>query len=152
MPTDLELLDAWRGGDTQAGASLFERYFEPVYRFFRHKVGGDVDDVVQRSFLAMTEARVRLREGSSFRGYLFACARNVLHDHLRGLYRGTGSMDTGVTSLFDLGASPSAQVEERQDRRLLLAALRRIPLDEQLAVELYYWEGLSGREVADVLG
>jgi len=152
MRSESELLDAWRRGDSDAGATLFQRHFEPIYRFFRSKIRGDIDDFVQRSFMAVMEARPRLREGSSFRSYLFACARNVLHEHLRQHYRGAGKLDTGITSLHDLGTSPSGVIEDRQDRRLLLSALRLIPIDEQLAVELYYWEDLSGREVADVLG
>ncbi len=152
MRSELELLDAWRAGDTEAGATLFQLHFDPIHRFFRSKIRGDIDDFVQRSFMAVVEARQRLREGSSFRSYLFGCARNVLHDHLRQHYRGAGKLDTGITSLHDLGTSPSGAIEDREDRRLLLSALRLIPIDEQLAVELYYWEGLSGREVADVLG
>lgn len=151
MASEQALLDAWRDGDTEAGAALFSRYFEPVYRFFRHKLSGDTDDFVQRTFLAVVEARVRLREGSSFRSYLFACARNVLFEHLRGLYREPAQLDGGVTSLHDLGTSPSGVLRDRQERGLLLSALRRIPLDEQITVELYYWEGMSGREVADAL-
>jgi RNA polymerase sigma factor (sigma-70 family) len=152
VSTDLELLDAWRSGDLSAGDALFERYFVAVYRFFRHKMGGDVDDLVQRVFLAAAEARVRLREGSSFRSYVFKCARNVLFDHFRGLHRGPGELDSGLTSLHDLDPSPSAAIAAHEQKRLLSAALRRIPLDEQVAIELHYWEGLSGREIADVLG
>ena len=46
---------------------LFERHFEPVYRFFFHKVEGDAVDLVQRTFLACVEARDR------FRGAIRSC-------------------------------------------------------------------------------
>ena len=35
---------------------------------------------------------------------------------------------------------------------MLLEALRRIPLDYQIAIELYEWEGLKAVEVAEVIG
>ncbi len=35
---------------------------------------------------------------------------------------------------------------------LLLAALRTVPLEAQVILELYYWEHLSGTELAAVLG
>ena len=34
---------------------------------------------------------------------------------------------------------------------MLLQALRKIPLDHQIVLELYYWEKLSAREVAEVV-
>jgi DNA-directed RNA polymerase specialized sigma24 family protein len=39
-----------------------------------------------------------------------------------------------------------------QEQRLLLEALRRIPLDYQLVLELYYWEDMAAPELAQVLG
>ena len=35
--------------------------------------------------------------------------------------------------------------------RLLLEALRRIPLDQQVVLELSFWEDLSGPEIAQIL-
>jgi RNA polymerase sigma-70 factor (ECF subfamily) len=150
VASDLELLDAWRAGDNAAGDQLFDRYFDPVYRFFRHKTSGDVDDLVQKAFLAAAEARSRLRDGSSFRSYIYACARNVLCRHLQGVYRGA-AFDPAATSLEAVAGSPSELVADREELRLLQAALRRLPLDDQVAVELFYWEGLSGAEIATVL-
>jgi RNA polymerase sigma factor (sigma-70 family) len=107
---------------------------------------------VQQTFLACAEARLRLREGSTFRGYLFACARNVLIDHLRGRYRSREDFDPSALSVEDLGTTPSQFAVKRREHRMLLEALRRIPLDYQIAVELFYWEGLTGSEVAAALG
>jgi RNA polymerase sigma-70 factor (ECF subfamily) len=39
----------------------------------------------------------------------------------------------------------------RDEQRLLLRGLRRLPLDLQVALVLSYWEGLSGTEIAEVL-
>ena len=55
-------------------------------------------------------------------------------------------------SVADLGASPGTLAQAREEQELLLLALRRIPIDFQIAVELYYWESLSTRELAEVLG
>jgi len=151
MPSDLELLEAWRGGDRPAGNALFQRYFLAVYRFFRAKVGGDLDDLVQRTFAACVEARVRLRPDSSFRAYLFACARTVLSDRFREHFRGKEDLDPDVQSVEDVGTTPSEAVARAREHRVLLQALRRIPINQQIALELFYWEGLSGSEIAAVL-
>jgi len=149
--TDVELLHAWRGGDRRAGEQLFERHYAAVARFFRNKLEFGVDDLIQRTFLACVEGRERIRGDASFRTYLFAVARNLLGKHYRGMQRHDARLDFGVTSVHDLAPSPSVVVAEHQQQRLLLEALRRIPLDHQLVLELYYWERLTSAEIARVL-
>ena len=39
-----------------------------------------------------------------------------------------------------------------EDQRLLLRALRGVPLETQILLQLYYWEGMSGPELARFFG
>lgn len=150
MPDDFTLLDAWADGDRGSGDVLFERHFESIYRFFRNKVDGEVHDQVQDTFMRCTEAKQGFRRDASFRAFLFGVARRVLHDHLRQVYRGR-EIEMSSTSVADLGSSPSRFIVRKQEHRLLLHALRTLPLDHQIALELSYWEELSGPEIAAVL-
>ena len=151
MSADAELLAAWSDGDNGAGQELFARHFDAIYRFFRNKVGGDIDDLVQRTFLGCAEARERFRGDASVRTFLFAIARNILYEHLRAGYKERDELDFAIASVADLATSPSELVVRDRDHRLLLEALRRIPLEDQIAIELHYWEGLSSPEVGEVL-
>ena len=36
--------------------------------------------------------------------------------------------------------------------RLLLEGLRRLPIEHQIALELFYWEGFDARQIAEVMG
>jgi RNA polymerase sigma-70 factor (ECF subfamily) len=146
--TDPELLDAWRGGDVRAGNLLFHRHFAALSRFFRNKVDVGVEDLIQGTFLACVEARDRFREAASFRTYLFAIARNLLYAHYR---RRARAVDFVQTSVVDLGASPSGPLTRREETAALLRALRAIPLEYQVVLELTYWEGMKAPEVAAVL-
>jgi len=146
---DFELLTAWRGGDAEAGNALFERHFTAVNRFFRSKVDTGVEDLVQATFLACVEGRERFEGRSSFRGFLFGIARNQLLGFYRHRHRGVVVEDISVV---DLGASPSQAMAGREEERILLRALRRLPLDHQITLELFYWENLKTYELADVLG
>jgi len=148
---DAELLNAWRGGDRKAGEDLFERHFDAVARFFRNKVDRGMDDLIQRTFLACVESKERFRGDSSFRTYLFGVAHNVLRKHFRTQRNRGNKIDFGVTSVHDLGPSPSALIAKHREQRILLEALRRIPLDLQVVLELYYWEKLTAAEVAEVV-
>jgi len=150
MADEWELLTAWRGGDGEAGNALVAEYFSAVSRFFRAKLGDDVEDIIQQTFLACVEGRDRI-EGMSFRGYLFGVASRRLCAHLRARYRNGRDVDFAVSSLADLGTTPSEGVARNQRAQLLQTALSRIPLESQIALELAYWEGLSGAEIASAL-
>ena len=152
MLRDAELLKAWRAGDRTAGRELFSRHSGSVTRFFRNKIDGDIDDLVQRTFLACVEAKDRVRDGSSFRAYVLRIARNELFNHYAARHRQASRVDPLTTSILDLGASPSVMVAAGERDRALLAALRRLPLDLQTALELHYWEELTTGELSDVLG
>lgn len=149
--TDLELLERWRAGDATAGNALVERHFSAIYRFFRNKVRADIEDLVQRVFLACVESRDRFRGDASFRSYLFRVARNELFRR----YRTDGRLeDFGSRSMaeHDPGPSPTEALARRREHRVLLRALRSLALDDQIALELFYWEKLSGSDLAIVLG
>ena len=148
---DLQLLEAWRGGDRRAGEQLFERHFDAVARFFRNKVNDGIDDLIQRTFLACVEGKDRFRGEASFRTFLFAVAHNVLSKHYRSKRRHGDRIDFGVTSVHDLAPSPSVVIGKHHEHRVLLKALRRIPLEHQIVLELYYWERQTAAEVAQVL-
>lgn len=149
---DAELLNAWRGGDRKAGEALFERHFDAVARFFRNKVDAGIDDLIQRTFLACVETKDRFRGDSSFRTYLYGVAHNILGKHYRSKRRHGDKVDFGVTSVHDLAPSPSVIVAKHREQRVLLEALRRIPIDLQIVLELYYWERLTAGEVAQIVG
>ncbi len=151
MPDDAELLEAWRGGDKQAGAELFERHFETVRRFFVNKVSDSVEDLVQQTFLACVARRDSISPGS-FRGYLYAVARSKLYDHFRAGMRAVEPLDPERSSVVDLGFSPSEVLRAREDQQLLLQALRHLPIDLQIALELYYFERVRGKELEVALG
>lgn len=151
METDAELLAAWRSGDGDAGNALVKRHFASVYRFFRNKIDGDLDELVQTTFSRLTRGVEKI-EADAFRGFLFGIARNVIKEHYRGRAKHRDAIDFGAESVADLGTSPTGVLARKEDHRLLLAALRTIPLEDQVALELIYWEGLTGKELAQVMG
>lgn len=151
MADDLALLEAWRGGDRRAGSQLFERHFDSICRFFANKLDRDVDDLVQRTFTACVEGKERFAGHSSFRTYLFGVAHNVLRAHLRTRKRESDRLDFGMTSVFDLGLSPAALLAQDREQTLMLQALRRIPVEHQVVLELYYWEDLEASELGEIL-
>ena len=153
MATDAELFEAWRAGDERAGSRLFDAHATDIYQFLRAKVGDTAaEDLVQETFLACLNAKDGFRGDSSFRTYLFRAARSRLYNYLERDRAKQDRIDFSVTTLHDLGPTPTGLIATRQRDRVLLEALRRIPVAHQVAIELYYFEHIRGGELADVLG
>jgi RNA polymerase sigma-70 factor (ECF subfamily) len=143
-----DLLRAWRAGDRAAGDALVAAHFASICRFFRTKLGDDVEDLIQQTFLDLLAASSPV---TSVRATLFTIARRRLLDHLRTRYqRDEVELLTSI-SVADLRTSPSTSVARSEQQRLLHEALRRLPLDHRMALELAYWEDLSGPEIAEIL-
>jgi len=146
---DEELLQAWRDGERAAGNLLLRRHFPAIFRFFASKVDCP-EDLAQRTFQACVESRDRI-EGR-VRPYLYGVARNQLLMFFRANGRYQKRFSPQEHSVAASLASPSQLVADHEDQRLLLLALRELPLDLQITIELFYWEDLSVAEVAAITG
>lgn len=57
-----------------------------------------------------------------------------------------------VELIVDENANPEGEVEGREVRRLLASGVDKLPERERLVVALYYFEGLTFKEIGKVLG
>ncbi len=152
MRDDFELLDAWAGGDASAARDLLARYTRPLYRFFHRKVDGPIEDMVQDTLVGALQGRDRFRREAGFRSYVFGIARHVLYAQLRARHRGAVELDLESSSLREIGPTPSEVVADKTERKVLLEALRHLPVETQVLLELYHWQDLTAGEIAQVLG
>lgn len=147
---DEALFERWAGSDPRAGHVLFGRYFDALRRFFRRQIGDDAQDLVQNTFLGCVQGRDRFKYQATFRTYLYVVARNQLYKELRRRSR-RPELDFRITSLADLGPTPSRVLNERDQLALLVEALGKIPIEQQVAIDLYYLENMTAPQVAKVL-
>ena len=151
MNDDLELARRWREGDAQAGQELFELHYDAIECFFRNKVSSELEDLLQKTFLICVEKRDAFQGRSNFRTYLFGIAYNVLRNHYRAAKRHRERVDFLTQSVADLAPGVSTFIRGNEEKSLLLSALRQIPFDYQVILELYYWEEFDGNTIAQVL-
>jgi RNA polymerase sigma factor (sigma-70 family) len=144
---DDALLLAWGEGDAAAGQQLVRRHAPAVLRFLQRRIPSHAEDLTQRAFLVAVEVRHRIRNAASFRAFLFGIARNLLLKHMER-DRPYEEWSEGGSPL----ESPSLAAARHEEQSLLLTALRQLPVDLQLTIELFYWEGMSTTELAHVLG
>lgn len=143
METDFDLLDRWRAGDKAAGQELFARHFDKLCSFFESKVDRDADDLVQRTLLACVQSRDRFRKDASFRTYLFTVARHELFHYLRSRRRADDKLDFSITSIAEIMTTPASRMIKDAEKLRVVEALRRLPVEQQTLIELYYWQELD---------
>jgi RNA polymerase sigma factor (sigma-70 family) len=150
---DLELFHRWAGGDVGAGQDLLLRYYDPVYFFFAGKVPDHLAvELTQDTFETVCKKASSLRIHASFASYLFGIARWKLVAYFRG--QGRQGFDPLTDSFPDPGQASSitALLDRRHDESTLVRALRQLPLDDQILIEMRVFEGLQLREIAEILG
>lgn len=150
--SDFDLLTAWAGGDSDAAARLIKRHTGALYRFFDRKVGDAVEDMVQETFVACVERVGHIRPEVGFRAYMFGVARHVLCARLRASHRQPGELDLDSSSLREVGPTPSEIIGDAHEEKLLQEALRWLPVETQLLLELYYWQDLTANDLASIYG
>ena len=150
--SDGDLARLARGGDPMAFRLLVERH-QAMVRARARQLGpdpGDVDDIVQESFLQAFLALDRLRDPDRFAGWLAGIVFNVC----RSLHR-----RAPVTLLADwpeplhptsAGGLPSAEDLDRADA--LRAAVAGLPAGQRRAVTLHYYADVPAGQVAEAPG
>jgi RNA polymerase sigma-70 factor (ECF subfamily) len=152
MDDEQGLIAAWRGGDSNAGNELFGRCLPSLARFFRNKVTRDADDLVQRTLELCVASHANFRGDSSFRSFVLGVANNVLYKHIRATASRPRVGEVGEVSIADLAPGASTMVGKDEQEQQVIDALRRVPLDQQVVLELHYWEELTVKEIAEALG
>jgi RNA polymerase sigma-70 factor, ECF subfamily len=137
-----------------AFAALYRRYVERVYGYCFYLLGDhhDAEDATERTFLAALGAIEGFRdEGATFRSWLFRIAHNQLANALRARGRDRTSP---LDALPEPGAShqdPARLAGMADDARRLRAAVGRLSEDRRQVVVLRFVDGLSTKEIGDVL-
>jgi len=134
------MLDFQRGSRT-AFEELFARYREPLYGFFRRRLGSGeaADDLTQETFLAVIRATARYEPRALVRTYLYGIAFKLLSAERRKL---------GRDQPADLTAIPSHDSDERLWVR---QALDRLDANDREILMLREYEQLSYGEIAQLL-
>lgn len=147
---DAQLLEAWRDGNDRAGEQLYDRHADAVARFFGNKIREGAEDLTQATFLRLVETRDRIRDGVAFRAFILAIARNILREHLRKRMP-EREINAEVDSMAQLDPGPVTIAGRKAEHRLLLEGLRRLAINYQILLELFYWEQLTSPEIAVIM-
>ena len=148
--------------DADAVASrLFRERYGSLVQMARLLVDDkeSAEEVVQEAFVLLYGSWRRLRDPGRAEAYLRSSVWNLARDRLRRRrtvrrYEAVAARGPDVTGTLrgSIPESPADAVVEDERRRLLAAALDRLPARQRDCLLLRYWGDLSEREIAQTLG
>jgi RNA polymerase sigma-70 factor (ECF subfamily) len=148
---DVALLTGIEQGDTQAMASLFDRYSGTVYSVALRvlKDTGQAEDVMQDIFIQIWKKPGAFVSGrGSLGAWLVVVARNRAIDALRRRRPTDSVEDVVLASSTDL----AAEAERNTLMEKVRIHLGQLPPEQRKSVEMAYFEGLSHSEIAEKTG
>lgn len=142
-------------GDEDAFRRLVERYQGRAYWAAYHLVhdAEDARDIAQEAFIRVFRSLDRFDFKYRFYTWLYQIVVNLAIDHLRRR-RGAGrSVSLGdVAEIASEDSGPSGRLERAEKRRAVEQVLATLPDKQRALIVLRDVEGLSSKEIADILG
>ena len=157
-----DFINNLKSGSEKAFAQLVEDYQGLVtntcYSFVMNK--DDADDLAQEVFVEAYHGLKNFREDAKVSTWLYRIAVNKSIDEIRKKTRkkrfaylsGLFGKDDQPLPLFDLSQNdPHQEMEAAQRLQILNSAIDQLPNKQAIAFRLSKFEGLSGKDIADVM-
>lgn len=151
---ELEAVRRAQTGDPEAVGWLYERYYLPVYRYFRIRVEDQdvAEDLAAEVFVRMMEHLPRYRaQGRPFLAWLYTIARNLLIDYYRARPRAPGPLPADPERKPEMG-DELEKIEAQAQWECIRRALQALTPDQQEVLLHRFLEGRSVEETARLMG
>jgi len=151
------VIEAIRRGDAHAMNEFVHRNTQWVRSVIFGVLGRirDVDDVTQRVWLKVWREAPRLEDPSRWRPWVYRIARNTATDAGRALKRGREALEQVADRALRAPASnppPDVEAAAREQQVLILEAIASLPELYREPFVLKHAEGMSYRQIGDLLG
>ncbi|NIO71068.1 MAG: sigma-70 family RNA polymerase sigma factor [Anaerolineae bacterium] len=153
MTSEHTLLERARAYDADALGELYDQYAPLIYAYLYRRVHDAqlAEDLTGEVFVRVLQA-IQSEQfwHTSFRGWLYRIAHNLLVDHYRK--QPPVPMLALDEQLVAAQGDPDSALAEKLSRQDLLAAISQLTLDQQQVLVLRFGEQLAAREVAEIMG
>ncbi len=162
MPSDGELIEKTRSGDRAAFQTLVERYQRRIYAVAYGLLGNREDalDAVQEAFIKAYRSLDRFKGKSSFYTWLYRITANTAIDLGRKASRRDEiefreeieqDEEKGNYPIAPSAEDPASRLMKKELGELIDGAIQELPHEQRTAIVLREIEGLSYREIAEVM-
>ncbi|MFA6535821.1 MAG: sigma-70 family RNA polymerase sigma factor [Candidatus Paceibacterota bacterium] len=158
--TDEQLVNDYLEGDEKSLSVLVDRYLSDIYNLAFRLTNdlGAAEDIAQESFIKAWKNIRQFSPKKSFRGWLFAIARNTAIDFLRkkrDLVISSFENEMGENYLLSTVASDALQSDEllarAEDEKYVAGLLARLNPKYREVLKLRYSSDLTFEEIGEIL-
>ena len=154
---DREIIAAYRAtADPELFRMLVERHQERVFRLAVSILGpafaGEAEEVSQDVFLQVHRKLDGFREDAALSSWLYRIAWNMAVDRRRRVRFTRPTLPEAAMDSMAGTSDPYAEMELKQRRSQVVAALETLPELYRTLIHLYYWMDCSLAEIRDLTG
>lgn len=151
--TDSELVKLAKSESRYFGV-LYERYFDPIFRFVFKRVGGDEDlagDLTQYTFIKAMANIVKYEDrGLPFCSWLYRIAQNEVSMHFRKAKKNyTVSVDENRIKDVAQEACINSYMSE-EDQNKLIELINNLDESQMELIELRFFQEMSFKDIAEI--
>lgn len=152
--SDDELVARAGKGDSAAFTQLAERHGAFVYALAYRVLSSraDAQDVTQEVFIRMWRDAPQWRSGQArYRTWIYRVAFNLSLNHRQRVQRRHTQLNDLTLEDLVVETTPEQAVDEAQSKAALDQAVRSLPIQQRIALQLRYGGELSVVEVAQIM-
>ncbi len=153
------LVKAYKKGDSGAFLQLYEETFAHAKYIAQGIVKNidDAEDIVQDSYLAAIEKIGDLREPSKFLSWFYKIVSNKAKNYSQKMkpdfFKNKSEEQNALHSAYATDEStPQESIEKQELNEKLDEIIRSLTYEQGVSVMLYYFDGLSLSEIAEITG
>jgi len=148
---DVKLLSVVKAGNPSAYRGIVEKYQSRVYAMVYGMVRNreDAMDITQDAFVKAFWNLSSFQLESSFYCWMYRIAMNMAIDFLRKQPPGRRRK---VINTVDESSGDAKDLARRRFNKRIMDAVDELPLDQKEAILLRELEGLSYKEISDIMG
>ena len=156
---DAELMVAFQKGDEVAFERLLDKYTKPIVNFIYKIVNnrGEAEELGQDVFLKIYRARHRYEPRARFSAWIYRIATNASlkalrqRRHFQSPAHDKARAGAAEGLLRDARPNAEATLVAGERDALIRRAIARLPEKQRVAIVLRRYEGLSYKEIAEVM-
>lgn len=164
LDPDAKLMLEFARGNTSAFEQILKKYKRLViniaYRFIQNRA--EAEDIAQEVFLRVYDSAKKYKPKAKFSTWIYKITANICLNKFRSKkYIQTLSLDKPISAAGNeviiqitdtTYVHPSVDTEKKELNQLVKEAISSLPINQRMVVILQKYEGLSYREISEVMG